>query len=120
MKRVWFNKTFSSVHSALSLIRKGDAEARYRLLCSHPNPQSLALLAADDAATEPSGLTGEAYVGWCLAFCKEQRVDIFVPGKEATLIGRHAKRFLDQGVRVLSAAAPDTLERLYDKARLYA
>ena len=120
MKRVWFNKTFSSVHSALSLIRKGDAEARYRLLCSHPNPQSLALLAADDAATEPSGLTGEAYVGWCLAFCKEQRVDIFVPGKEATLIGRHAKRFLDQGVRVLSAAAPDTLERLHDKARFYA
>ena len=119
MKRVWFNKTFSSVHSALSLIRKGDAEARYRLLCSHPNPQSLALLAADDAATEPSGLTGEAYVGWCLAFCKEQRVDIFVPGKEATLIGRHAKRFLDQGVRVLSAAAPDTLERLHDKARFY-
>ena len=58
MTRVWFNKTFSSVHSALSLIRKGDAEGRYRLLCSHPNPQSLALLAADDAATEPSGLTG--------------------------------------------------------------
>ena len=120
MTRVWFNKTFSSVHSALSLIRKGDAEGRYRLLCSHPNPQSLALLAADDAATEPSGLTGEAYVGWCLTFCREQRVDIFVPGKEATLIARHAKRFLDQGVRVLSAAAPDTLERLHDKARFYA
>ena len=54
MTRVWFNKTFSSVHSALSLIRKGDAEGRYRLLCSHPNPQSLALLAADDAASGPT------------------------------------------------------------------
>ena len=120
MKRVWFNKTFSSVHSALSLIRKGDAESRYRLLCSHPNPNALGLVVADEAATEPSGLTGEGYVDWCLAFCREKEIDIFVPGKEATQVGRHTERFLDQGVRVLSAAAPDTLERLHDKARFYA
>lgn len=120
MNRVWFNKTFSSVHSALTLIRKGDTEGQYRLLCTHPNPHALGPLAADEAAAEPSGLTGEGYVEWCLAFCRERKIDIFVPGKEATLIGRHAQRFLDQGVRVLSAAAPDTLERLHDKARFYA
>ena len=120
MKRVWFNKTFSSVHSALTLIRKGDSEGQYRLLCTHPNPHALGPLAADEAAAEPSGLTGEGYVEWSLAFCRERKIDIFVPGKEATLIGRHAQRFLDQGVRVLSAAAPDTIERLHDKACFYA
>lgn len=120
MKRVWFNKTFSSVHSALTLIRKEDGGGRYRLLFTHPNPQALGLLVADEAATEPSGLTGEGYVEWCLHFSKEHQVDIFVPGKEATLLARHARRFTDQGVRLLSAAAPDVLECLHDKARFYA
>lgn len=120
MTRVWFNKTFSSVHSALTLIRKEDSAGRYRLLCTHPNPQALGLLVADEAATEPSGLTGEAYVEWCLQFSKEHEVDIFVPGKEATLLARYARRFTDQGVRLLSAAAPDVLECLHDKARFYA
>lgn len=120
MKRVWFNKTFSSVHSALALIRKGDTEGEYRLLCTHPNPHALGPQAADEAAVEPSGLTGEAYLEWCLTFSRDRKVDIFVPGKEATLIGRHVSRFLGQGVRVLSAAAPNTVERLHDKAQFYA
>ena len=120
MKRVWFNKTFSSVHSVLSLIRKGDVEGQYQLWCTHPNPYALGLLAADQAAAEPSRVTGEGYVDWCLAFCEEKQIDIFVPGKEATLLGCHAQRFLKRGVRVLSAAAPDTLDQLHDKARFYA
>lgn len=118
--RVWFNKTFSSVHSALTLIREGDAEGRYRVVCTHPNPHALGLLVADEAAAEPSGLTGEHYVDWCLTFCRERQIDIFVPGKEATLIARHAQRFLNQGVRVLSAGSPDVLECLNNKARFYA
>lgn len=120
MTRVWFNKTFSSVHSALSLIREGDAERRYRLVCTHPNPHSIALLAADEAWSEPSGLTGVGYVDWCLRFCREKQIDIFVPSKEATLIGRNAHRLLGQGVRIFRAAAPHTLECLHDKARFYA
>lgn len=120
MKRVWFNKTFSSVHSALSLIRKGDAEGRYRLICSNSNPHSLGLFAAEESAIEPTGLKGDDYVDWCLEFCREQQIDIFVPGKEATLTARNEAGFLEQGVRVLSAAAPDVLELLHDKARFYA
>jgi len=120
MTRVWFNKTFSSVHSALSLIRRGDVEGRYRLLCTHPSANSLGLRFAHETEAEPVGLTGRAYVDWCLGFSRDRKVDIFVPGKEAALLARHAARFLEQGVRILSAAAPDTLDCLHDKARFYA
>ncbi|MDR2261612.1 MAG: ATP-grasp domain-containing protein [Azoarcus sp.] len=120
MARIWFNKTFSSIHSALTLIRAADEAGEYRLICSSPNPHALATLAADEAAGEPAGATGAAYVEWCLSFCREQGIDVFVPGKEAVLIARHHADFLARGVRVLSAAPPETLELLHDKARFYA
>lgn len=120
MPRVWFNKTFSSIHSALSLIRRADAAGGYELVCSSPNPRAVGLLAAHRAAAEPSGLTGSPYLEWCVGFCRRERIDIFVPGKEASLMARHHADFAEVGTRVLSAAAPQTLDLLHDKARFYA
>jgi len=120
MTRVWFNKTFSSVHSALALIREGDNAGAYRLVCSSPNPHALGPLAAHEAAVEPGEVTGADYVDWCMDFCREHRIDIFVPGKAASLLARHREGFLDQGVRILSTAAPEMLDLLHDKARFYA
>jgi len=119
MARVWFNKTFSSVHSVLSLVREGDVEREFRLVCSIPNPHAVALLAADEAAAEPSGLTGGDYIDWCLGFCEEHSIDIFVPGKEASLAARRRQDFLAQGGNILSAAAPDVLDLLHDKEAFY-
>ena len=72
------------------------------------------------AALEPTGMDSDVYVDWCLAFCCEHRVDIFIPGKESTLLaGQHA-RFEALGTRVLSAATVASLELIHDKARFYA
>ncbi len=119
MIRVWFNKTFSSIHSALELIREADKKGKYGLVCSSPNPYAIGPLAAHKAAVEPGGVTGAEYVDWCLSFCREEGVDILVPGKEASLLARCEKEFWSHGVRILSAAAPETLELLHDKARFY-
>lgn len=120
MTRVWFNKTFSSVYGALNLIRQGDTSETYRLICSSPNPHAIAPLAAHEAALEPSGLKGAEYVDWCLAFCREQHVDIFVPGKEASLVGSRRDAFDAIGTRVMSAAPPAALDLLHNKAEFYA
>ena len=120
MQRVWFNKTFSSVGTAIRLIREADGAGRYHLICSNTNPHAAAFLAAHEAALEPAGLTGDAYLDWCLAFCRERRIDIFWPGKEAGLIAAAHARFADQGTRVLSVASRDVLELMHDKARFCA
>jgi phosphoribosylamine-glycine ligase len=53
-------------------------------------------------------------------FCREHKVDIFVPGREATAIaGAHA-RFEAIGTRVQSAASEAALQLIHDKARFYA
>ena len=119
MQRVWFNKTFSSISSALQLIRRADTHGEYLLVCSNTHPHALAALAAHEYCIEPGGLTGDAYVDWCLAFCREHQIDIFVPGKAAALISGQQERFAAQGTRVLAVASSDILHLLHDKARFY-
>jgi len=118
--RVWFNRTFSSVYAAIGLIREADRAGRFHLIYSNANPHAAAARVAHQFMVEPTGLDTEAYIDWCLDFCREHRVDIFIPGKESTtLAGQHA-RFAAIGTRVLSAAAPAALELIHDKARFYA
>jgi carbamoylphosphate synthase large subunit len=108
------------VYSAIGLIREADTEGRFHLIYSNTNPHATAARVAHEFHLEPTGLDADAYIEWCLAFCRAQRVDIFIPGKASTaLAGAHA-RFAAQGTRVLSAAAPDALELIHDKARFYA
>ena len=120
MQRVWFNKTFSSVGTAIRLIREADSDGRYQLICSNTNAHALAFLEAHEHAVEPAGLTGAAYLDWCLQFCRTQRIAIFWPGKEAGLIGANRGRFEAQGTRVLCVATPEVLALLHDKARFCA
>ena len=118
--RVWFNRTFSSVYAAIELIRQADTEGRFHLIYSNTNPHATASRVAHQFHLEPSGLAADDYVQWCLDFCRQQQVDIFIPGKRsARLAGEHA-RFAAQGTRVLSAATPAALELIDDKARFYA
>jgi len=120
MTRVWFNRTFSSIHAALALIRKGDTAQEYQLVVSSPNPQAIGLLAAHESASEPAGLIGLNYIEWCLDFCRDRKIDIFVPGKEASLVTSHNSEFRHIGTRVMSAASQETLHLLHNKARFYA
>lgn len=118
--RVWFNRTFSSVHAAIGLIRQADSAGRFTILYSNPNAHVAAARVAHAFYTEPTGLTPDAYIDWCLAFCREQRVDIFIPGKGATGLAAQHARFAAHGVRILSAAPPEQLALIHDKARFYA
>jgi biotin carboxylase len=120
MQRVWFNKTYSSVGTAIQLIREADLAGHYELICSNTNAHAGAFLAAHEHAIEPAGVNGDAYLDWCLAFCREQRIAIFWPGKEAGLMASNKSRFEQQGTRVLSVATRETLALMHDKARFCA
>jgi len=118
--RIWFNKTFSTISAVFHNLRQSLPAGEATLVCTHNHHNATAFLAADEHHLEPSGLTGEAYLDWCVTFCREQRIDVFWPGKEAALASLHQKRFKDIGVRVLSVADYHTLSLLNNKAEFYA
>ena len=118
--RVWFNRTFSSVYAAIDLIREADVAGRFHIIYSNANPHATAGRVAHEFHVEPTGMDADTYLQWCLDFCRQHQVDIFIPGKQSsTLAGQHAL-FEAQGTRVLSAGAPEALELIHDKARFYA
>jgi carbamoylphosphate synthase large subunit len=118
--RVWFNRTFSSVYAAIGLIREADLEGRFHLIYSNANPHAAAARVAHQFFVEPTGLDNEEYIDWCLAFCREHQVDIFIPGRLSTELASAHARFEAQGTRVLSAATREQLDLIHDKARFYA
>ncbi|VXC10337.1 ATP-grasp domain-containing protein [Massilia sp. 9I] len=118
--RVWYNRTFSSVYTAIRLIREADSTQRFTIVHSNANRHTPAARLAHEFHGEPTGMDAAAYVDWCLEFCRKQRIDIFVPGREATTLAAHHARFEAIGTRVLSAASPSKLQLIHDKAGFYA
>lgn len=114
---IWFNKGFSSVYNVLSLIREGDADRRFRLLCSHTGKDFIGFVAADEAFIEPVLKRDEEYLAWCLQFCREHEVKLFIPARRASYLARNATLFEEAGTRVLSVC-PDEFHNTIDNKGL--
>ncbi len=115
MIRVWYNKSLSFVYAAINLIKKQDVKQEFYLVASHTQAQARALLVADEAHIEPTGLVARAYVDWCLDFCSQHQINVFVVGKEAQSIAQYQHEFEQIGVRLLLVANAATLALLDNK-----
>lgn len=119
MPRVWFNRSFSSVHSTFELLRGADTENKLSIICSHSHLDALQLLFSDERYIEPSNLTDDEYLSWCLDFCREHQIDVFVPGKKALFFAANSLSFENTGTRVLCVAKAENLDLIDDKAKFY-
>lgn len=117
--RVWFNRHFALVYRVLRLIREGDVDQRFTLICTHKHRYFVGYAAAHEHAREPEGLSTEDYVKWCLEFAVAQRVDVFHPAHEANAIMAARAQFEARGIRVIGVADARTLPRLHNKAWVY-
>ncbi len=113
--RIWFNKTFSTIHAVFRNLHQSEIT----LICTHTQANAAAFLAADERYLEPNGLSEQDYLEWCVAFCRQHNIQLFWPGKAAALISKHHFLFQAIGVQVLSVADFDTLTLLHDKAKFY-
>lgn len=114
--RVWFNKCYSSVHGVLRSLRDEWGGNLY-LVGSHTERDFGPLASCDLAVLEPVGLSEDAYVDWCLDFCKRHQIDVFVPSRMREAISDRRVDFLDRGTRLVVAGDGETLKLLEDKGR---
>jgi hypothetical protein len=114
--RVWFNKSSSSIHGVLRQLRQ-DWGSGLVLIGTHTRADFGPLSECSIVEREPEGLSPEAYVPWCLDFCRRQRVQVFVPGRMREDIADHRTTFEAQGTRLIVAGDGTTLRLLEDKGR---
>lgn len=98
MKRIWFNHWFSAAYNIITMLK--NAEPDYFVIGTNENELSVVSLACDEWYTEPA-VNGDTYVDFCLAFCKEHKVDVFLPRREMLSISKRIGEFNDIGVRVM-------------------
>ena len=118
MTRIWFNHWFSTAYHLIQLMRQGSAEALY-VIGSSRNDYAIYRSACEEWYTEPEIQSDEAYVSFCLEFCRQHEVDIFVPRHRITAIARQLDSFHEIGVSVLCGNNAERMHILESKQKTY-
>lgn len=98
MARVWMNHWFSTAYNIINLIR--EAIPYIEIIGSNEHPYSPIMNVCDEWYQEPV-LKGEQYVSYCLDFCQQHGIDLFMPRREMVSISQYKDRFTAAGIRVM-------------------
>lgn len=115
---IWFNRWFSTVSHYMELIRHNPDQQEFIIHGTHPNPDTVYFNYCDVFGTEPD-IAGEEYLQFCIDYCIQNDIHIFVPRKENVLISQHLDKFDEIGVKVLVCPDGDLMAMMDDKAATY-
>lgn len=99
MIRVWFNHWFSTSYGLIELMKKDNEEEIY-VIASNKQINSVIQKVCDEWYQD-SMADGEEYIKYCLDFCVEHKVDVFVPRRKMVEISENRERFTKIGVKVM-------------------
>lgn len=116
MIRVWFNHWFSTSYGIIELMKKDKNEEIY-VIGSNSQKNSVIKKVCHEWY-EDSEACGNEYVDFALNFCREHKVDVFVPRRNMTEISRCRSNFEKIGVKLLLDDY-EKIEYLNDKAKTY-
>lgn len=112
--RIWFNHWFSTAYDIIELVKKDIRNAV--IIGSNKQINSIIRLVCDEWYQEP--VTNEGYLEYCLDFCRDHNIDIFVPRRNLELISKNIESFTLKGIKVL-VDDYSKLELLGDKQKTY-
>ncbi len=98
MVRIWFNHWFSTAYNIMSMIKQDNPD--FYIIGSNENRLSVLSSVCDEWYVEPV-LKGNDYVDFCLDFCREHSVNVFMPRREMLSVSRRKSDFEAAGVKVM-------------------
>ena len=118
MTKIWFNHWFSTAYHLINLI-KAENPGEFIFVGSNKNNYAIYKQICDEWYIEPVDISEENYVEYCLNFCKQHAINIFVPRRNLTAIANCISQFENIGVKVLTGKNPDLMKILDDKVKTY-
>ncbi len=116
MINVWFNHWFSTAYQVIRMIRQENPD--FHIIGTNQRPQAVISAVCDEWYQEPV-LKDEEYVDWCLQFCRDHQVRLFLPRHGLLPISRRKGEFEALGVKVMVDDFP-MVDILNHKDRAYA
>ena len=98
MTKIWLNHWFSTAYNIINLIKENDDD--FYIVGTNENKVSPIKVVCDEWHQEPV-LKGKEYVDFCLDFCKEHKIDVFMPRREMVTISKYKPLFTNIGVKVM-------------------
>lgn len=116
--KIWFNRWFSTAYHYINSIKNNNEGIDFTIYGTHPDANAVYLMACDVAGVEPD-ISGKEYIEFCLDFCKENGIDIFVPRKAMVDIAESIERFNEIGTKVLVCPDGELMKKIDNKALMY-
>lgn len=115
--RIWFNHWFSTAYHLIELMRE-DISEDLSIVGTSKSLNSVFLLNTDEKYIEPV-VDAEKYIEFCIDFCKEKAIDVFVPRTHLTDIVNCQERFDDAGVKLFANRNKKLMQIVDDKIKTY-
>lgn len=117
MTKIWFNHWFSTAFHLISLMKSGDNGLYF--IGTSTNTLAVYREVCDEWYGEPTDVSENEYVDFCLKFCEEHAVDIFVPRRNMAAISARSAEFARLGVKLFADLNADLLRILDSKTATY-
>lgn len=116
--RLWFNHWFSTAYHLINMIKDGDP-GKFCVVGSSINQNAVYKRACDEWYYEPDGMSAKDYIAFCITFCMEHSIDVFVPRRFLVDVVKNADQFENIGVKLLADTCITTIEMLDNKISTY-
>ena len=116
--RIWFNHWFSTSYHLINLMKEKEPD-RFTFIGSSTTPYAIYKQACNEFYEERHNISDEEYLDFCIDFCKNHRIDIFVPRHNLVSIITNRSRFENIGVRLFAEENIEIVKDLDDKFKTY-
>lgn len=99
MTRIWFNHWFSTAYNIINMIKQDNPY--FYIIGTNENERSVLATVCDEWYVEPV-LKGNDYVEYCLDFCREHEVNVFMPRREMLSVSKRKADFEAIGTKVMA------------------
>lgn len=118
MTKIWFNHWFSTAYHLINLINNSNPR-KFIFVGTNKNEYAIYKQVCDEWQIEPTEIDEKNYVEYCLNFCKQHKINIFVPRRNLTTIATNLSNFERVGVKVLTENNAQLMKILDDKVQTY-
>ena len=116
--RVYFNRCFTTTPKIIQQLLSNPDHQAFKIYISHISQNTYLQEVADYFELEPS-VNGKEYVDYCLNFCHQHKIDVFVPRYNVTTLVNYKEDFEHIGVKVMFIGSSETYQLLESKIETY-
>lgn len=121
--RIWLNHWFSTAYRLIENARvdleKVFPNEKIEFIGTNERDTCVYKKVCEEFYPEPKGLNENEYIEWCLDFCREQEIDVFIPRKNMLFVSKHLNKFKDIFVKVLVLSDYGIMSVFNDKFLTY-